>query len=617
MRSSHLDALLPEMREKVMPYLLLADIGRLGCVSQSWCGFTTQTPSWMSFIVRDFDMPEAVLLRFHKYATHLAPGFPIPFRTIYHRMRFLSAQYKKRGLYPFYRLPEYHLPLLACCADHPHARSLLDKLIPKDEAHEWMTASILMHANESVQGLIDLFPHLLSKGMIEMAIESGTAPMAIFMLEKSKIKNHVGMIMCAASAGNAELLFYLLRQFTIEDAVQRAKVAACVMRFGDFKLFFDVLRYFEDNDQAVNLLDCHARDSSFNLLEMAAHSPNKSMFPYVVGRYPELIEDLWRFDLISILAYDASKVSLIYALAPDLFEKPLPHHLMLMFISTDVETVRFVIDTLHAKPRKILKRIEKYNDVYKYEQVIKYLIEQYDLVPSHELLNKAAASETLFRYLLAKFQFTPDNSALQSALYSRNIKLFDDLCKTYSIEPTQETLMAAFHIQDIGLFNFFINKFSLQIDDEEVRFAQHWHVGVARIALLTRLGDDFLIDERTWINSEVLIHSHRQIFQGLEKCRDENFVAAEEHWLEAAKNSIRHFTAFITRAMTNPSQYRLNENHFPILRKAAQQASFIPMTMTEREAIYPMLQDSNDIELRELAAVFSPDLCDNGVKCQI
>jgi len=610
MHRTALDTLLYELKEEVAQHLPPATINSLSQTTTQWRGFFTSNEAlWKKLIARDFGIQIETLARFADYANAIIPTIAISFAKIYQRLHV----FHKAG-YPL-QSPEYHLTLLACCVNHQGAEIFLKKLVPVDEAHVWSIASIKMHANQVAKLLIKLFPHVLERHILNELIESTVASANTEMLEHLQkylskpefIINYTVRIV-ADHHPYLEKLFYWFEQFPQYARKIRGFLMFAMACCRSLTLYE---KFVEHCDKQFGEFD-KFEDGS-NPLSAAVASSDEKIFSYLLKKYPKLLKQSKEYWFLNSNIISNKEIYLLICkLDPDFFTDN-RRKLLKVANSGNLEAIRFVLEHYEINPNSMLYELSVYSiasqEIGKSKEALLYLIETYQLKPDRlllqQLLNVSAADESLFRYLMSKFNLRPTREALAYAIKGGNIALFEELRLTYELEPTRQALRFAITSGIIDIIPRLMNEFGKEPYPGTCGDASRASIPVARTFLLQILGEDIILRESKLLNQN-LINSHRQIFQGLQNCASRSFNEAAGYWMEAAKLSIRHFFAFVTRAMCNPQQYHLDEKAIGVLRTVAYEAtSSVDITIPEREEIYSMLINSDDIELQVLATAFT------------
>ncbi len=581
----------------------IADIIHMGRSCVAWYGFVGNHFDYL--IAQHWKIPRPTLLRFVAYVNEIDPNITVSFENIYRQLYFLTSLPRNPQVSgtPFYLSPECHLPLLACCLNHPKSSAILEKFIPRDEAVDWYTVSVVMHANHSSELLAKLFPHLSRRVMMTAAVHRSKPNVQQInnWLEKAEGNDICCLFDRLAGLGHSTSLFQLFEKYP--DAAHRVRFGATIdaLRGGHTQLFIDLLTHYKIN-----------KDEGFDFgilcswFAAAAALSDKRALSYLFNEFQDRInEEDERLAIMDRLVIYPGNIKFISKLICKTDNTPTNFAV----IYSDVETVRFVINHLEWSHEVLWEFIYNHGFTIKPVSlsVVRYFIEEHHCVPSEKLFNDAAQDEDLFRYLQEKFKMTPDREALTCALKGGNIKLFDELCLTHSIKPKKSAFESVIERGNVEMVNRLIDEFALtpgMFDLHKIPC-----MVIARKCFLSALDSSVLITDKIAKDSTTKLISKAY----LSICSAKHYYClvgggdeANRLWKEAATHSILLFFAFVVRAVVTPERYKLPADVVPVLRELAQELIGSKMTITEREQIFTMLKESPDLELQQLAESLAP-----------
>lgn len=614
---SLLNQSLPEMKQEFVDGMSLPDIARLRETCRTWCRFVSSELNWEQLIEQRSGASHKTLVRFARYAKVVDANVPISLPVIYRSLDVL-AKNVMQSYDKFYRLPESHLSLLACAINHPAAKTLLKHMIPPDEAKVWLIISVMMHANHSARVLLELFPQLSLYVVVTAGITSNNTVIVNYLLERDRGLYKDSFLLLAVSRKNVPLAVYFLENFLHDfrrDGFDNARswcdqLLCSGVESGNIDLFGRLLRV------------CHERfayeidkDQHSTVLEKAVLQSH-DMAIYLAEKFPVLVSNLNLNRLICIYSrFSLEALNLCYALKPGCFEEVKHDRIWYNhWVLANLEKFPLVDERLEFTIQPTVSQLAMaINSGWVRPELVPDIIDRYGIVPNRNVFNEAARDEALFRHLMARHQFVPDGFTLYCLIQNNQIQLFDEMRETYSIQPDHSWVLAAVMLGDMHVLSRMIHEFGLKPNVDDA-FIHAPHFAARRLVLEAMLVNGMNVPGR--VGRGLIIESHRQIFQGLKFCLQDDFakpkakvkVKVKSCWHEAAKKSPRHFFKFACSAIVNPLRHGIDFDTPPIviLREVVREVIHWPISIPEREVIYFMLLNSIDAELRDLAQHIVP-----------
>lgn len=558
----------------LLPKLPIADICHLGQLSTKWYGFMSNNAIWQWLIARDFGIPIDVTARFIQIAKYFDPNVQISFAEIYRRLYCLSKQIKPemRSLIEFCRQPDHVFCLLTCCLNNEPNQTLLQAMIPRDEAKWWIQFSVIASANRTTKTLLQSFGFDFRTiyNLNRLANQLGNLELTrhLISLDTDDIDGHcldVGNYFSVGNSGNIELLEYMLSvdAYGFDPSVTLSK--AC--ENGHYTMAIYLIEKYQ-----ITLVNGH--------LENAIESGNLHLVRY-------LIETHRLMPTIESLRIAASFGHL--------------------------EVLRWLISISSLRPNGITFQLACTSGN---EELVYFLIQEYGFIPHKNNLDSVAESGNykLFTRFIHEYPLVPNESTLLAVISSGSFELLQLLIDEFRLIPDHLHLMP--FTPRWNMMRHVIDAYQLEVDEEIRNYIIDWlqciDDMVPEISLIIKARLPFIhIDP---LRKDPAGHEYRdygmKAYQALKMAvlhlRNAEIEAAMTQWQQAAKFSARLFFTFAVMAVGNPKQFNLDKDHVSRLIEVMGDAVSIPHALIEREAIYQLLSTATDERLKVLASAFTP-----------